>query len=81
MFQHPSDDRRSAFLRTLATNKGAFNGYLEYLREEVETQQRLLESAAVAALLDIAKRDIAQVQLGKVEMAKAMLADAERCVK
>ena len=82
MFQLPSDeDKKRKFFRTLATNKVAYDGFLDYLRDEVEEQQHLLESAAIAALLDANKRDIAQVQLGKLDMVKAILSFAEQFTK
>lgn len=81
MFQRPSEDKAGKFFRTLSTNKGAYEGFLEYLRDEAETQRRLLESVAVSALLDDSQRNIAQVQLGKVQMVNDILSYAERFTK
>lgn len=81
MFQRPNDDKASKFFRTLASNRGAYEGFLEYLRDEAETQRRLLESVAVSALLDDAQRNVAQVQLGKVQMVNDILSYAERFTK
>ena len=71
----------SVILHSLASNSAAFEQLLDVARRKLTDEERTLNDIAQQSLLDMSKRDLAIMQLGRVSLLRDLIDYANRFIQ